>query len=174
MSHRQGWTASTQQSVWPVRGSQDTRDVHHVSCPDPPASGGAVYSWGAQLTRLKSTIVLVTDLQAGDCNPVSALLQGARVLHGEVGPPPCPWHPLDWTGVLWAGRWRMGVGRWAGLRLPGGGFQCFATPLPLDPQGLALDELSHRRPPTNFRNHLPPGSCRPDPLRLSGSAAETS
>lgn len=63
-----------------------------------------MYSWGAELTWLKSTIVLVTALQAGDSNPVSALLQRAQVLRGEVGPPPCPWHPLDWTGILGARR----------------------------------------------------------------------
>lgn len=45
--------------------------------PDLPASGGAVYSRGAELTQLKDTIVLVTALQAGDSDPVSALLQRA-------------------------------------------------------------------------------------------------
>lgn len=59
--------------------------------PDLQASGGAVYSGGPELIWLKGTIVLVTALQAGDSDLVSALLQRAQVLLlGEVGPPPCP------------------------------------------------------------------------------------
>lgn len=78
-----------------------SRELH----PNLPASGGAMYSRGAELTQLKDTTVLVTALQAGDSDPVSALLQRAQVLLlGEVGPPPWPWHPLDWTGVLGARR----------------------------------------------------------------------